>query len=239
MFDLEHVILLNTSNNDIFYHMFCVNDSVDRFSRTYRKIVDSNLINHVDNIYVNCVGSSKIDFSNQIKHLQKVRIIIGNHHKDESETLNLVLESAKKNKSRNTLYLHSKGCYRNYHKNTSEFTTKAVQSWIDCMEYFLIEQYSTCLDLLHSYDNCGINLLFGKDQTKGYRYCDGSGYSGNFWWARNSYISTLHYCSNISRWHSEFGFLLPKNSRYKELYKYTGDPYQTIHDKNNYYQCII
>lgn len=219
--------------------MFCINDSVSRFHRTYTKIVKSKLIDNIDNIYVNCVGESKIKFANQIKHLSKVRIIIGNHYRDESETLNLVLESAKKNNSRNTLYLHSKGCYRNHHRNTPECSVQAVQSWIDCMEYFLIEEYRKCLFFLHDYDTCGINLLFGKNETKGYKYDGGSGYAGNFWWARNSYLATLNPCSNKSRWHSEYAFLLPKNSKYKELYRYHGDFYQTIHARDNYYKCII
>jgi hypothetical protein len=47
--------------NNIFYHMFCINDAVSRFTRTYSKIVLSGLIDIIDNIYVNCISLFVID----------------------------------------------------------------------------------------------------------------------------------------------------------------------------------
>jgi len=216
------------TNNNIFYHMFCINDAVERFEKTHKKIIKSGLINHIDNIYVNCVGRNKINYGHLIKDGLKVRVLMGYHNKDESETLNLLRDFCINNSIGNVLYMHSKGVSapKNQYKNCHA----------ECMQYFVIEQYDNCLSILKNYDTCGVNLRVSpgwwtkdifrsgaftptqesqpKDKQK-----RASWYAGNFWWSKNSYISRLNKCESYRRSDSEVRFLLPYNSRFYNLYK--------------------
>lgn len=216
---------------NIFYHMFCISDAIQRFNRTYRKILLSGLINHIDNIYINCVGSNKINFSNQLSQINndKIKVTIGHFDGGEAETLNLLRNFCIENPEGKSLYLHSKGCWRNHRRRRRRGEKKqAVQDWIDCMEYFLIEKYSDCLQYLKQYDTCGI--LVGRPP----RNRKASGYRGNFWWTNNSYVRLLAPCSYETRHHSEWRFLNPLNSKYKELYTYHGSLYGTLHHRSQY-----
>jgi hypothetical protein len=211
------------SQNNIFYHMFCVNDALDRFLRTYSKIQLSGLINKTDFIYINCVGKNKHIYSQKIHQLPKVNINIGNHDRDESETLNILRRFCINNINGNVLYLHSKG--------SSKPNCKYRKLWKECMEYFLIEEYEKCLSLLYDFDSCGVELLGSYRNKKILRdpnilkidnqnksNIQTSWYAGNFWWAKNYYISKLKPCTDNSRWDSEFKFLSPHLGRCYNLY---------------------
>lgn len=188
--------------NNIFYHMLCINDSLQRYENTYQKIIKSGLIKHIDNIFVNCVGKNKEYNSEQLKNYQKVTSTIGYHDKDESETLNILRDFAIKNNNGYTLYLHSKGV-------TAPKDNKRILHK-DCMEYFLIEKFDQCFEILKSYDNCGVQFRSGKNWS-----C----YTGNFWWSTNKYLKKLDKCKNDHRFQSESHFLKPLFSKYKCLYK--------------------
>ena len=52
-----------------------------------------NLLENVDNVFVNCVGEKQTEFSEKIKNLNKVKIKLGkNDKKNESETIKYVPE---------------------------------------------------------------------------------------------------------------------------------------------------
>lgn len=215
--------------NNIFYHMLCISDSQNRFDRTYNKILKSGLIDHIDNIYVNCVGTYKNSFARNIQNKYKYKILctIGEYDKDESETINMLRSFATNHPQGRSLYLHSKGCWRNYvRRRIRGFRRQAVQDWIDCMEYFLIEEFATCFNFLNYHDNCGV--LFG------YKNRNNSGYRGNFWWTNNTYVSSLKPCTSYHRHDSEWRFLSPHLSKYKNIYSYDGSLYKTLHPRSLY-----
>jgi hypothetical protein len=221
-------------NNDIFYHMFCVNDALDRFLRTYSKIQLSGLINKIDFIYINCVGKNKHIYSQKIHKLPKVNINIGNHDRDESETLNILRRFCINNIDGNVLYLHSKG--------SSKPNCKYRKLCKECMEYFLVEEHKKCLKILETHDNCGVNLqesfylyhrdIFGKGGVRipiqQNNQHVASWYCGNFWWATNRYISKLDKCAADSRFDSEVRFLFPSRSKFHNLYNPPGPFYKTL-----------
>lgn len=213
----------NTNNQiNIFYHMFCINDAFERFNRTYNKIIKSGLINSINNIYINCVGPKQTIIYDKIETLNinnKIIKIMGNDSNGESETLNMLRDFALINPFGKTLYLHSKGCWRTNKINNQ----KSLRDWIDCMEFFLIEQFEECLNILNTHDNCGI--LFKKISDWA------SEYSGNFWWSTNLYISKLYKCLKHNRFYAESRFLFPHRSKYFELYSYAGNLYHTEHPR--------
>jgi hypothetical protein len=172
--------IVHKTNNNIFYHLLCINDGFDRWHRTYTKIINSGLIHYIDNIYVNLVGTNKYQYFNQINSYKKTIPRIGLNDTNESETLNLILDFSKNQTNGRVLYLHSKGVTRTFQKNVCR---ECIQDWIDCMEYFLIEEHQTALDYLKIYSTCGVNLKAMH-------------YSGNFWWATTEHISKLSPCRN-------------------------------------------
>ena len=81
------------------------------------------------------------------------------------------------------LYLHTKGV-------SVVNTSITTQHWRQYMTYFNVEMYKYCIRLfeLHSvYDVLGVNLLKAKNNTAREQWH----YSGNYWWARTRYTSTL------------------------------------------------
>lgn len=220
----EESVFYEKTNNNIFYHMFCINDALERFERTYKKIVVSGLINNIDCIYINCVGPKKLLFSQSIQDKYRVRINLGQHHKDESETLNKLREFCIDNTYGNVLYLHSKG--------SSKPKCEYRKLWKECMEYFLVEEYEKCLNILCEFDSCGVELkastkirnrdILNGEQIKiiniDKKKIITSWYAGNFWWAKNSYISKLDPCGISNRYDAEFRFLFPHLGNYNNLY---------------------
>lgn len=57
------------------------------------------------------------------------------------------------------------------------------------MEYFLIDHFQDCVDLLDQVDVCGVNFRGGGGQNVWlYRVPH---FAGNFWWAKGSYVAGL------------------------------------------------
>ena len=78
------------------------------------------------------------------------------------------------------------------------------------MNYWLIEQYQTCINYLNkSYLTCGINV------SKDYSH-----YSGNFWWSTTKYIKKLSPIFDINnRMLAEY-WLLKKKVKNKNISLY-------------------
>jgi len=212
--DIFDQFFLQVNNINIFYHLLCINDGVDRFLKTYNKIRDSGLLAKIDHIYVNIVGNNQARCMKHLFGLNKVSISSGIVHNNESDTLNLMRNFCIKHPQGIVLYLHSKGVVR---QSDPKITVKeGLQDWIDYMEYFLIERHKTCLKILShkttsSTNNnikpnmCGVNLY-------------GHHYSGNFWWAKNEYLATTQPCKN-DYMYCELNFLFSgKNPKPYELH---------------------
>jgi hypothetical protein len=182
----------------VFYHLYCVNDHLLRFLKTYDKIVNSGLIQKCDNIFVNLTGPEKDKAGLLLKHLQKIKISFSDNDASEIDTLDFLWEKSK-SEDFYALYLHCKGVTKTDNPN--------IQYWIDYLEYFNIEKHDLCLEKLKNYDTCGVEI---KDNPYTH-YC------GNFWWANSSYIRkiekmsvTSFECKLSEKWHCEF-WIIGKN----------------------------
>jgi glycosyltransferase involved in cell wall biosynthesis len=69
-------------------------------------------------------------------------------------------------------YVHTKGVVRD---------SPSTADWRRYMQYFVIERHQDCMRTLESFDVCGVNWLEAPWPH----------FSGNFWWARSSYVATL------------------------------------------------
>ena len=87
----------------------------------------------------------------------------------------------------------------NFYHGSNHIThiKNCVNDWRKYMEYFIIENYESCLVILDKYDACGVNLC--SNPTKHF--------SGNFWWSTSEYIKKLTDLKDIDRghrWNAEF-----------------------------------
>lgn len=168
--------------------MYCINDSVRRFYKTYLKIRNSGLLKKTKQIYVVIVGHTSDTIREQLERLEKVAVYERHNRGSEIETLNVLWQFSELYKNSYVLYLHSKGVTRP--DNT------CIADWIECMEYFLIERHEDCLEHLKNFDTVGPNI----------RQSPSRHFSGNFWWAKTSYLNKLK-CPEVylkDRLYSEF-----------------------------------
>lgn len=181
--------------NNIVYHLFCVNDAIDRFMKTYHKIKKSGLIHKTQAIHVNCVGDNADQWSKQISKLEKITTHKNDNDRNESTSVNLAKCVAKTNPSGNTLYLHSKGASNKFN---TDHEKQCVNQWVDFMEHHLIDKYEECLSLLRRYRTCGCNMANTNGAT--WNLPDTWHYSGNFWWSQNWYLNNIPPCEDDYLW---------------------------------------
>lgn len=160
--------------------MLCVNDALFRFERTYKKIKNSGLLDKCEKIVLVMVGKYRNEYYEKLSKLifdNKIEYFFSDVDKSEVSTINLMYEYSinfsSNNEKYNFLYLHSKGV-------TLPHLFQRMIGWMDYMEYFLIEEYERCLEILCHYKSCGVCLRYGTRI-----------YGGNFWWASSDLISTL------------------------------------------------
>lgn len=172
--------------NYLFYHAFCINDCFERFLSTINKIKNSGLYESTEKIYLNIVGKDigyieRSNFLSLVNENEKIELSIDPENTiGEGSTLNLMWKKCQELGDRdNILYIHSKGVWRSREKSIQK---ENIQAWTDLMEFFLIERWEKAISYLTDHDACGVNLQSIKE---GHQHPH---FSGNFWWASNSYI---------------------------------------------------
>ena len=161
----------------IYIHICCINNWETIVGGLIDKIHQSGLYDQVLEIRCGILGNPS---PSQILKDPKCRLIYQSMDLStgESVTLNLMREhAANMQPNINILYLHSKGVRTNGQN-------PCIEDWTKYMAYFNIECWRECQIGLNLYDTTGVNL---SSQVAWH-------YSGNFWWARASYISTLGNC---------------------------------------------
>ena len=209
------------NNIQIFYHMYCISDSLSRFDNTYNKIKNSSLLEKIEKINVVLVGPDTEKNKEHLKFYHKVETIVKTNIHTEAETLHMLWNYCQTNNGY-VLYLHSKGVTR----PDNEY--KFILDWRDLMEYFLIEKFELCLSALEIYDVCGVNYFSGKFKPH---------FSGNFWWATTNYVKKLKDIKpNINdRRYCEFWlFDTTEKINYKELHSSKIDHYCNSYPRKNY-----
>lgn len=214
--------------NYIFYHMFCTNNCIELFESTFKKIQDHELLSNVEHIYVNLVGLEAERFVDLVKNKHK-KIIVSickDNFYGEMDTIQKLWSFCNQSNNCNILYLHSKGVT---HSNN-----ECIRSWVNYMEYFLIEQWNDCIKILDEYDTCGVNL---QDHP-------GKHYSGNFWWANSAYIKklpafdivncTVPYVMNNQRGYCEFWLTDNNYGNHHCFHTSNINHYGKIYNESNY-----
>jgi hypothetical protein len=158
----------------IYYHIYAI-DGVE-------SIIDEqlNLIKkHFDFPYILNVGISIADDNTSIDYIinkfEKIRDVRSKGN--EFVTLDLIEKDKEKfGDSDYILYIHSKGASKQNLEN--------VVSWRHLMNYFNIEKYKNIFKIFEKTDYNTYGVLLGKAGKWKL-------YSGNFWWAKASYLKTI------------------------------------------------
>ena len=158
----------------IYYHIYAI-DGVEF-------IIDEQLSlikKHFDFPYILNVGISIAEDNTSIDYIinkfEKIRDVRckGN----EFVTLDLIEKDKEKfGDSDYILYIHTKGASKQNLEN--------VVSWRHLMNYFNIEKYKNIFKIFEKTDYNTYGVLLGKSGKWKL-------YSGNFWWAKASYLKTI------------------------------------------------
>lgn len=132
------------------------------------------------------------DYENVLLHRIPQELML----REERPTLMLLKEWCDEAKEETpVLYFHTKGLSR---------TGYNIELWRLYMEYFNIDRWRYAVSALaNGWDTYGVNLRDDTKELFGGNYLH---YSGNFWWAKSSYIKTLEkdMLVGANRWDGEF-----------------------------------
>ena len=160
----------------IYYHIAEIGEWEYIVKEQLDLIKSSGLYDICQEIRIGFLGN-KYNIMKFIK--DKVKLVYHSTNIEEYEypTINSLLSFSKKCKQEHyILYIHNKGSTGRICNNIN-----GQFYWRQLMNYWLIEQYQTCINYLNkSYLTCGINV------SKDYSH-----YSGNFWWSTTKYIKKL------------------------------------------------
>jgi|LakMenEpi03Aug12_release.lakeMendotaPanAssembly.Ray.scaffolds.fasta_scaffold68997_6 hypothetical protein len=158
----------------IYYHIYAI-DGVE-------SIIDEQLSlikKHFDFPYKLNVGISIADDNTSIDYIinkfEKIRDVRSKGN--EFVTLDLIEKDKEKfGDSDYILYIHTKGASKQNLEN--------VVSWRHLMNYFNIEKYKNIFKIFEKTDYNTYGVLLGSAGKWKL-------YSGNFWWAKSSYVKTI------------------------------------------------
>jgi len=190
----------------IFYHICTTNMKI--VEEQVGEIVNSGLYGVAEKIFYGC-NCSNCDailekyMVNYHKFTPMPEAILPNDKTYENGTVNSMIEYARGSKETfYALYIHTKG--------TSNLS-KAQQDWRRFMMYWLVTQYSLCIDILSR-----------GFYTVGLSYTNSLGanpkhYSGNFFWADSEYLKTLNTITDMSNRYLAEHAILSKYTRNKHI----------------------
>jgi hypothetical protein len=197
----------------IYFHICCINNWKQIFSKLIFKIKNSGLYNIIKEIRCVILG----EYDNSIND-PKINIILQSTDINLAEKItinNLFNDSVNNDEEFYVLYIHTKGI-----KHFNGKFEKNVDDWVEYMSYFNIYNFNLCLNELKNYSAVGVNLQISNDYPLHY--------SGNFWWSKSSHIRKLKLIEDNFYNSSEF-WVTSINENYKTLWNsnthHYNDPY--------------
>ena len=156
----------------VFYHVYPGKGWEEMYQEQLGCLVANGLYDKIKHLHIGFNGNLSVC------SVPDKAVAISNENKsEETETLIALRDWCAVNPDAFVLYFHTKGVSRQ-----NRFT----EDWRKCMQYFVITNWRECYKALQEgYDLAGIN--WQEDTSMGYR----PHFSGNFWWAKASYINTL------------------------------------------------
>jgi hypothetical protein len=152
---------------NIYYHIFKVNDWQEIVTEQMSRLTSSGMFANDFKLVVSVVGDIDETLKAMFPETVEFRTSLS-----ENDTLNYIRDTVSDYSI--VLYLHTKGV-------TREEKTQC-RDWRRFMEYFVIDKWEDCVLALVKHDACGVNYWDDHEHPH---------FSGNFWWAKGSYIKKL------------------------------------------------
>lgn len=166
----------------IFYHIGQIGLGAFIYQQQLHRLYTSGLIEAADYIHFGVNGDQEL-FNAPSKAIVKQN----QNWKEETETLIDLKNFAEQNPDYKILYFHTKGVSKG---------TLIANAWRLMMEYFVIDKWKECVEMLNEYDCVGSNLNSVGETL----WADGTvtnpvegtyNFTGNFWWSNAKHIQTL------------------------------------------------
>ena len=225
---IENIKAAQSRKNVIFWHTCQLGPWKEIVQEQFDTLESSGILDVCENVYITFLGKKREDISWLIEKHPKFILFaydpdLGNY---ERLCLMSLLEWSQENEA-NVLYIHNKGASRN--------NTENIRTWRKAMEYFLIENYKTCLEDLKEYDALG--CMIKNEGRRGHNISNEAHkmhFSGNFWWSKTEYLKNLPSLNHIDLRQNSAYWLCERwvlhshpNVKIKELYRGHGrDPYR-------------
>ena len=204
----------------IYYHIYAI-DGVESIVDEQLSLIENNF----DFPYILNVGISIANENiSTIQLLEKIKLNLRDIRSKGNEwtTLDLIRNDAEKfGDSDYILYIHTKGASKQ-----SDNRYENIISWRHLMNYFNIEKVKNVFKLFEKtkFNTYGVLL-------RGYFY------SGNFWWAKGSYLKTINLqTKRLNRFAAEMEFIQSGNDwkPYSPYNNESNDDYGTYFKKEDY-----
>ena len=173
----------------VFSHNYLVSDWEEVVKEQLFLLYKWDLYKESDKIFYCVYSHNEDDFTkfieivNYFDNLGKIQVIRHYENKFENLTIQFLHKTVKQYKEAYVLYYHTKGTYS---ASLNLEKKKNIISWRKLMEYFTIENWKDCVSNLSHSDTVGALYWINEAHHK-WKYF----YSGNFWWSKSSYLSTL------------------------------------------------
>jgi len=204
----------------IYYHIYAI-DGVESIIDEQLSLIENNF----DFPYILNVGISIANENiSTIQLLDKIKSNLRDIRSKGNEwtTLDLIRNDAEKfGNSDYILYIHTKGASKQ-----SDNRYENIISWRHLMNYFNIEKVKNVFKLFEKTEFNTYGVLL-----RGYFY------SGNFWWAKGSYLKTINLeTKRLNRFAAEMEFIQSGNDwkPYSPYNNESNDDYGTYFKKEDY-----
>lgn len=185
IFAIKKKVKKSTSKIAVFYHVGQFGNWERLFQEQINSLVISGLYHICDFIHIGVNGDKILPVL-----LPKFKVEYNSNKILEADTLKSLYDFCINNKEHRVLYFHTKGATQG---NTPHILN--VNKWRYYLEYFAFHRWKDCVTSLEEYDTSGSEYAFQSgltNQDTGItEWEQNPHYSGNYWWANASYISTL------------------------------------------------
>jgi len=215
-------------------YCFTINDWKVRLTRQLERVYKSGLYDKAEVFYLYAsdpAGNSLDDLNNLTDKFPKIKLEYTTiNHGEGYLALSKVDELAREVDCK-ILYFHTKGVwnkFKNYQtQELDELKASGVNTWVDILEHYLIDNWEKCIDKLDIFDIVGVTNY-------------GNWWWGNFWWANSNHIkNNIPFKSFYgTRWSAEAWLHTanesPDKVKYYEFFHFNFDPLYSILPKYLY-----
>jgi len=206
-----------------------VNDWKPRLTSQLNRLKSSSLYDECNELHLvvtDVDDNKKNEIDELLIDFPKVILDYTTRNWYEGHALAKVDSLARNNPNSKLLYFHTKGVsnqYKNLINNEYyDLKVNSILCWADLMEFFLVDNWVKCVELLDEYDTVGVN-------NKAHWWW------GNFWWSTSKHIENNRPFGEVfggSRWQCEAWLHEDNNDRdnikFFEWFPYMYDPYYSV-----------